>query len=641
MNAQSAVQDRLKDGLHGIGRVRRLRPWLFVILTGLLVAGLRIAVGERFTTQLPYMDDWTNVGRLEQWEQGNHGLGFIFERHGSHFYAFSKAVSLLCFLANGAFDMRLEFLTYALVAGGYAAVVQMIFMRGLSGRQHPMLSATVVFLIGLPFAGHRISWGFLSGFAFCMTVSLLAIHLVVLWRDKWLTAVAALVLSVMATLSLGSGCLVCIAIVCIVALRSLLRRRLSGPDALLITASAALFLFAFLTMPHGGNAAARPSVVQLTLTFLKSVSWPNVFLPISGLVTLFPVGIFAWRHVRRPECRTPRNELILGIAILVGLQCAGMAVFRSDAGNFNMPSNRYTDILVLLPLLSLACLHALWQEGCPSLSVRLSALGAATLFAFGFSLHLLYRTWPFVARENGEWAEPPKVADLRQWQAGTPVILPDSIDETRDIFEPEILRRWILGAATNRVLSGSDIMGWSLSPLNAESTGFLRDAFHPAYAGRPAVRYWGSYQAEKRESYTAKFISKAFTASRKYIIIELMMDKRARFSAYQIAGAKLELVDDSDGSRADLLEKLSSSFPSLLRDRESVFAHVQPGRAYHIEAEDKGDSAWFAFSDPRPSGNCTPFTENLLQSGKWILLACSTLFVLLSCSPPILRRSES
>ncbi len=621
-------------------RLEWARPWLCVVLTGLMVAALRLAVGERFTTQVPFADDWTTVAWLERWSQGEHHWQFVFERHGAHFYAFARASSLLCFLLNGAYDMRLEFVIGALVAGGYAAIVQALFARGIPARQNLLLSLAVVFLIGIPFAGHRVSWGFLSGFAATMSFSLLALSLVVFRRDRWWHAFAALVLALMATWSLGSGCLVCLAIVAVAGLRSFFRRRCSGPDALLIAASLALFLYAFISMPRGEAAAPRPGVIQFFTTVLKAAAWPNVFLPASALVTLLPVGLFVWRYIRLSRWRTSANEFTLAVAALVLLQTVGMGLFRADEGNFNMPSNRYTDILVLLPLLSAICLRRLWQETPVGFPVRVFTLGTITLLAFGFSLHLLYRTWPFVARENGEWPEPPKVGDLRRWISEEPSVLPAGTDETRDIAPAEVLRPWLRTAGTNPVLASADVIGWPLSPVNAGAANFLPGAAHPAYFGRPAANYWGSYHPEMREAFTARFISNAFVPQRDYIVVEFLLDKRARFSAYRIPEAKLELVDEAAGTREDLLPKLRTTFPSLLRDRDAIYARVHPGTSYHLEATDASETAWFAFSEPRASGRCTPFTEGLAQSGKWILLF-SISFVTVLASAPLLRLQPS
>ena len=112
-----------------------------------------------------------------------------------------------------------------------------------------------------------------------------------------------------------------------------------------------------------------------------------------------------------------------------------------------------------------------------------------------------------------------------------------------------------------------------------------------------------------------------------------MVDKRARFSSYRIPGARLELVDESAGTREDLLSKLRTTFPSLLRDREAVHARVRPGKPYHIEASDESEAAWFAFSEPRASGRCTPLTEGLVQSGKWVVLFSISLFAILAGAP--------
>ena len=72
-----------------------------------------------------------------------------------------------------------------------------------------------------------------------------------------------------------------------------------------------------------------------------------------------------------------------------------------------MPSGHYTDLFIIVPLFCAVGLCLLYR-GCTGRSKL--ALGIFTwvwvgLQVLGFSIHLLYRTLPFMALENGEWSE--------------------------------------------------------------------------------------------------------------------------------------------------------------------------------------------------------------------------------------------
>ncbi len=80
-------------------------------------------------------------------------------------------------------------------------------------------------------------------------------------------------------------------------------------------------------------------------------------------------------------------------------------IARGDQ-NMGMPSGRYLEVFVMVPLFCAVALCALYRG-----SRGRQKGGLGSFFAwiwlcvevFGFSIHIFYRTLPFIAHENGEW----------------------------------------------------------------------------------------------------------------------------------------------------------------------------------------------------------------------------------------------
>lgn len=605
------------------------RICLLILSAALVVFGLRLAVGERFNSPVPFADDWNHIEWFEKWTSGQHDWSYVFEREaGIHLCVFTRLVSLGCFVANKSFDARLEFVAYCAVIGLYTALAAALLVRCTPRPTAELMVVLTTILLGLPFAGYRIAWGFLLLFSWFMCLSLGALYCLILRGQSIWGRAAGIVLLIFAGASIGSGCLAALAAAGVLGLRTWCDRRRRWAEAGMLAVCLGIFASFYLSMPHSA-AATRPPVSAFLATFLKALSWPNVFLPFSCLVTLAPCVGLLWRYWHSPSARTVENEFLLATAALLLLQAAAIGMFRSDSGNFGMPSNRYTDMLVLLPLTSVACLLG-WKRYQPSSRwLRVLGVGICVVYVFGGTLHFLYRMWPFAARENGEWTGAADHSMLPQLLSSTNMALPKGafgLEPGQD----RGFRSWLLTAETNPVLSRAEVLGVPLQEKEpGASNGFIHPGFPAAYVGRPTYEYRGNFSPEKGVPCIARFVSRSFSPRHPYLKFDLILDKKARFAFYREPGCSFQLVEDQTGIRQDLLKKLRWDYPFILRDRELVYARVTPGFWYHVEAVGGTEESWFAFSDPRESGRLTPLTEGVLNSGKLMVLAGVCLSALL------------
>ena len=124
------------------------------------------------------------------------------------------------------------------------------------------------------------------------------------------------------------------------------------------------------------------------------------------------------------------------------------------------------------------------------------------------------------------------------------------------------------------------------------------------------------------------FLSRPFKPQAPYITIDLLVDKKSRFTNYHLDGSQLILVDETTGQREQLLPQLSHTFPYIFRDWELIYARVSPADDYRIESYDKSPNQWIAFGEPFESGRLTPLIVGLFQSGK-LLCLCGLGFLVL------------
>ena len=293
-----------------------------------------------------------------------------------------------------------------------------------------------------------------------------------------------------------------------------------------------------------------------------------------------------------------------------------------------MPSGRYTDIFIIVPLFCAVGLCLLYR-GCTGRSKL--ALGIFTwvwvgLQVLGFSIHLLYRTLPFMALENGEWSEGENQVLVRDVIRGSANIqlLNESLDLDGAMID--VVNEVVKGKEPMPAMTIPMMIGFPLQP--GSQGNYTISGYPPSYRPRPAQLYWGSFDPKNPEAMDKWFVSGPFKPQAPYITIDLLVDKKSRFNNYHLEGLQLILVDETTGQREQLLPQLGHTFPYLFRDWEMIYARVTPGDDYRIESYDKSPNQWIAFGEPFESGRLTPLIVGLFQSGKLLCLCGLGLLLL-------------
>ena len=608
--------------VHKISAFVRARAWGLVVCGILLIiAGLRFAITDRNSTALPISDDWYHLEWLRTLTTGQPDHGYPFRYHNEHYYAVAPVFTWLTWKLNGMWDIRLETLLYSLAYVAYAGMVMWFFLKTTGGRGRAALCVLALVFLALPVSGFRAAWGYLSGFPVSMSFGLAAVYLGVSAGGRWPRIIACLLCASVSTAALaGCGSLMALAVAGVLGVRAFRQKELRLADVVLISGLVTFTALAILTKPAtpGAPVVITPAIILSAIS--RSLAWPSVFAPPAAILNMLPGVLLAMAWWRNRNMRTPAVEAILAVHAFLFLQAAGVAVFRGENNNMAMPSNRYYDILLITPFVAAAACLVLLKAFPDRTAPRVASWMLMLGLAGGASIHFFYRMWPYVARENGEWVEAAKVDWVRGvlangWQE--PAISADGAEsnETEVAMggQMPLVKDWVLKRGDDPVLPGTMITGHPLTPQAGGP--FQEGGMHRAYTGRPGMRYWGSYSAG-RSMAQGSFVSAPFTANGSYLVFDLLLQKKARFSFYKLPGCSLDVVDVESGERLPVLPRLARSWPSLLRDREAVVVPVVAGRSYRVEAADASSEGWFAFSEPADAGRLAPLLFGLTSSGK-------------------------
>jgi hypothetical protein len=498
-----------------------------VLIAGILIVilGVRIFTGIRFVAEIPQGDDTIPMSWLQNWSKGIHDWGFIFQRFNGHPMELYYLANLGQFLMNGYWDGRLDFLIYAFIHTVYAAVVIATFWNILTPRDRPWLLLFIFALFAVPFAGYRIAWGLLWPDTAIMLFSVWALYASVYRGQSWFGVAFTVLLAALASANIAAGCLGALMVTALTLFRAALVRRVTSRDLVMAIACLAIFLVHYLTLP----VSSKVGFLEGFNALLKALAWPVVFIPGIGLLTLVPLVGLVLAQLFFPSFRQKNVAFVTGVGGLIFLIALATGAFRGENNNMGMPSGRYTDIFIIVPL-SCAVGFCLLYRGC-TLRSKL-ALGIFTwvwvgLEVLGFSIHLLYRTLPFMALENGDWSEGENQVLVRDVIRGSANI--QLLNESLDLDGAMI-------DVVNEVVKGKEPMPAMTIPMMIEfpmqpgSQGnYAISGYPPSYRPRPAQLYWGGFDPKNPEAMDKWFVSGPFKPQAPYITIDLLVDKKSRF----------------------------------------------------------------------------------------------------------------
>ncbi|MDO8539352.1 MAG: hypothetical protein Q7S40_02845 [Opitutaceae bacterium] len=353
----------------------------------LIIWGARLAVIDRFGSDLPYWDQWEKEGLqtfLPWFERGELWRN-LFSPHNEHRMAPTVALNFALLELGGQWDARVQCVVNALLPAAIGAAMFLLASRRLATGWAFGFGGLAALLNASPHAWDNIIGGFQSQFHFLIGFSFVAMAGVLGWRAfswRWWLAIVAGALSVV---SMGSGFFWVIPVAAIVMLR-FARRESSRRDAAITFVVAGAFLVAGWLLREPA-AFHEPLHARSAAEFLRyavsCLAWPLPKFPAFAILVWAPwASLLVIRFGGASRLDRTLADVILAAGSWVLLQA--MAVAYARGGLAGLPAVRYGDVFILGPLTgfgALAAIASCWRGARVAGWLFASSLAAATAMA--------------------------------------------------------------------------------------------------------------------------------------------------------------------------------------------------------------------------------------------------------------------
>jgi len=353
-----------------------------------LVLVAQLALVAVAGTDVPFHDQWDAEARTlyPAWREGTWRLADLFRAHNEHRIAWTHALNLTLFSANGQWDPLLQMVAGAVLRAAGAAGLYWVVARGAAAGARVWAAAAVVLAFLPHLAWHNALWGFQSQVYFSLLFSLGALACLGTPEPSVRRQLAGIAMGASGLLAMGASAVVPVALLGLIGLRSVERRRMDAacwreawPALVLLVAG----LWLRVDVPEHASLKAHGAAEFLAAAG-RVLSWPHGNGIVAALLLNAPLlWLVLARMLRR---RTPaRGEdfvvLVGGWSAAIGLATAWV---RGGSGELaaGLPS-RYVDFIVLLPLANAWCAVVLAREAVAR------GVGSARLLAGAWGAFLL------------------------------------------------------------------------------------------------------------------------------------------------------------------------------------------------------------------------------------------------------------
>ncbi len=330
--------------------------WVWPAAVFAMVLAAQLWLVAAIGTDIPLQDQWGTEGRwlYPGWRDGTLHFADLFQAHNEHRIAWTYALDLLLFQLNGQWDPLVQLVAGAFLRGICAAVLTDLLLSGATGWRRGVIAigTTLAFLPQL--AWHNAILGFQSQVYFALLFSMLAL--------RWLGAefvsgwwrIAGLVMGTAALFAMGSGAFVPVALLSVLVLRVIERRRWSRRDHAMLWPAVLLLIAAVAARappPIQHLALHAQSFDQFARTLARVLAWPHVTQPLAAVALNAPLLIAISSRLVRRRTAVPGEDAVLLLAAWSAAGAFAMAWARGGSDEFlaGVPS-RYVDFVVLLPM---------------------------------------------------------------------------------------------------------------------------------------------------------------------------------------------------------------------------------------------------------------------------------------------------
>ena len=333
-----------------------------MIATGvfLAVVSAQLALVAACGTDIPFHDQWNIEGQwlYPAWRDGSLTLAGLLQPFNEHRIFWTHLLNLELFATNGQWDPLVQLVTIAVLRAGCAAGLAWYLAKlwKWSGGIAIAVGVVIAFLPLL--AWHNVLWGIESHAYFALGFSLVALAL--LGADKFSPRriVGGVAAGIAALLAMGPGALVPVALLGLVTLRAIERRRIERAMVWPVVSVIGLLVLAVMLRTEvPAHAALKAHGAQEFFSAATRVlGWPHFNTPFAAVAVNLPLLlVVAGRALRRRTASGGEDFVVLvgGWSAAIGLATAWARGGSAELAA-GVPS-RYVDFIVLLPLANLWC----------------------------------------------------------------------------------------------------------------------------------------------------------------------------------------------------------------------------------------------------------------------------------------------
>ena len=362
-----------------LAKATRARTALLLAVAVFLgVLGQKLALIERYGSDLPYWDAWDGEADLlfRPAAEGHFPWSIWLSAHNEHRILFTRILAYGLFRANsGQWDARLEGVANAVLASTVASLLFLLAAGPLPKRLRAPLALLVTVLLGSRLSFENTLAGFQSQFYFLLLIP--GAHLWASttsrpWSARWWLSFG---LGLASLVTMASGLLSAAAVAALLGLEAARDRVLTRDRIVMLGANSLLLGLGWLLKvdrPYHDFLKAATPAAWLD-AFLHQLAWPSAWSVASCLAAL-PLGLALLALARGREVPYPRT--LTAFALWGWLQCAAIAYARGGVDHGH--ASRYTDLLSSFVVINTVLLAVLAGAGKTPRSRRVLA-GLAVL----------------------------------------------------------------------------------------------------------------------------------------------------------------------------------------------------------------------------------------------------------------------
>lgn len=327
--------------------VRASSPLFLAVAIAVLVLLARLLYVQRFSTPMPYWDQWDGewATALKPWLDGSLHWQTLLAPHNEHRILPTRLLALMSYAVTGqwnnVYEARIGALLFCLIPG----LLVWHALRDAGARAGCWLLLPLALLLSvLPFTWENFLVGFQTQFYVLVLSSIASIALVARYHQRIPALLAAIALSAFATTIMASGMLTAVATAgaCLLACLCLPGRRgpaLYAAGILMVVAVAA---YAWIPVIEANGGLRAQGVGEFLYAASRTLAWPMR----SGgfaLIIWLPATVMILRMVIRRQA-SPTDLVMAGLCIWSALQALAIAYGRGHGLRSPMP--RYMDLFV-------------------------------------------------------------------------------------------------------------------------------------------------------------------------------------------------------------------------------------------------------------------------------------------------------